>query len=134
MWRSRRVVRPMQSTPRRRAPLVSRIEAAGTPRSSRVDWESTGVPIATKNRAPRARAGVTADGRMTSHWTVGGEPLPYVPFIAGWEPAAEPPAFVDFYRQCRERFRDQITAASVPVERIGDVILVVGEDDRVWPS
>ena len=78
--------------------------------------------------------GVTTDGRMTSHWTVGGEPLPHVPFVAGWEPTTDPPAFVDLYRQCRERFPDQVTAASIPVERIGEVILVVGEDDRVWPS
>ena len=28
--------------------------------------------------------GLAADGRLTSHWTLHGEPLPYVPFIDGW--------------------------------------------------
>ena len=78
--------------------------------------------------------GVSADGRMTSHWTLGGKVLPHVPFIEGWAPASDPPAFVDFYRRCRERFPDEIEAAAIPVERIREVILVAGGDDQVWPA
>jgi pimeloyl-ACP methyl ester carboxylesterase len=43
-------------------------------------------------------AGVTADGRVTSHWTYEGVPLPFVPFAEDWEPTDEPPAYVDHYR------------------------------------
>lgn len=78
--------------------------------------------------------GVTGAGRATSHWTVGGEPLPAVPFIEDWEPDSDPPAFVDFYRACRTRFPDAVEAAQIPVERIPEVLVVAGGDDQVWPS
>ena len=76
-------------------------------------------------------AGITADGRATSHWTLQGQSVPHVPFIGNWEPADDPPAFVDFYRECRERFPDQVAQAAIPVERIREVVAVAGGDDQV---
>jgi hypothetical protein len=78
--------------------------------------------------------GVTAEGRTTSHWTLNGRLLPHVPFVDGWESAADPPEFVDFYRECRARFPEQVRAAAIPVERIPHVVVVAGGDDRVWPA
>jgi hypothetical protein len=79
-------------------------------------------------------AGVTTDGRMTSHWTLGGEPLPHVPFIENWEPTQDPPAFVDYYRLCRAHHPRHVADATIPVERIPEVVAVAGGDDQVWPS
>lgn len=78
--------------------------------------------------------GVTTEGRTTSHWTFEGRPLPHVPFVDDWQPSEDPPEFVDFYRQCRERFPDQVDAATIPAERIPHVVVIAGGDDRVWPA
>ncbi|MGF0116826.1 acyl-CoA thioester hydrolase/BAAT C-terminal domain-containing protein [Promicromonospora sp. Marseille-Q5078] len=79
-------------------------------------------------------AGVAPDGRQTSHWTLGGEPLPFVPFLAGWVPPDDPPAFRELYRRSREADPRRAAAAAVPVERIAEVLLVAGGDDQVWPA
>lgn len=79
-------------------------------------------------------AGVTEEGRVTSHWTMGGAPLPFVPFIDGWEAAEDPPSFRDLYSRSWARFVGDVPAARIAVERIREVILVAGGDDRVWPS
>lgn len=78
--------------------------------------------------------GVSADGRMTSRWTKQGCPLPHVPFIEYWEPASDPPAFVDLYRASRRRFAGTVVNAQIPVERIPEVLVVAGGNDQVWPS
>jgi uncharacterized protein len=78
--------------------------------------------------------GVTPDGRATSHWTLHGDPLPHVPFLENWEPQQDPPAFVHFYCECRDRFAEQVAQAAIPVERIRKVVLVAGGDDQVWPA
>ncbi|HWU32574.1 MAG TPA: acyl-CoA thioester hydrolase/BAAT C-terminal domain-containing protein, partial [Marmoricola sp.] len=78
--------------------------------------------------------GIKPNGEQTSHWTRDGDPLPHVPFIEDWQPDTHPPAYVDFYRLCRERFPASVEQASIPVERIPQVVLVVGGDDQVWPS
>lgn len=78
--------------------------------------------------------GVTPHGRATSHWTLAGQPIRCVPFLEDWEPAGEPPAFVDFYRRCRERFPEDVEAATIPAERIPDVVVIAGGDDQVWPA
>ncbi len=78
--------------------------------------------------------GATADGRATSHWTLHGEPLPHVSFIDDWEPAEDSPAFVDFDRECRERFPEQVDEATIAVERIPEVVVVAGGDDQVWAA
>ncbi|TIC80154.1 hypothetical protein E8D37_16300 [Nocardioides sp. GY 10127] len=40
-------------------------------------------------------AGVTAEGRVTSHWSRHGRPLPFVSFDETWEPTEDPPAYTD---------------------------------------
>ncbi len=90
--------------------------------------------------SPVVWAGVApaADGvpaRVTSHWTVDGVPLPFVPFDDTWQPAATPPAFRGLYEQSLQRNPHVTAAAAIPVEQIrGEVVVVGGEDDQVWPS
>jgi uncharacterized protein len=82
-------------------------------------------------------AGVKPDGRgrqrQVSHWTWEGRPLPFVPFDESWQPDRDPPSFrPQFERSLATRLDDE---ATIPVERIaGEVVLVAGEDDEVWPS
>jgi len=78
--------------------------------------------------------GVRPDGSTTSHWTLDGEPLPYVPFDDTWEPEDEVPAFLGLYEASRRRFPERLEAARIPVERIDHVVLVAGGDDQVWPA
>jgi pimeloyl-ACP methyl ester carboxylesterase len=78
-------------------------------------------------------AGITGDGRQTSHWTLDGVPVPYVRFVP-WEPPTDPPAYRDLYARSRDAAPEQVAAASLPVERIPEVLLVAGEDDQVWPA
>jgi hypothetical protein len=79
-------------------------------------------------------AGVTSEGRVTSHWRYGASALSFVPFDPDWHPETDPPAFLDLYRRSRERFADAVPAASIAVEAIAHVVLVAGGDDQVWPS
>jgi len=79
-------------------------------------------------------AGVRGDGSTTSHWSLGGEPLPYVPFDESWRPEDDVPAFVGLYEASRHRFATRLASAAIPVERIEHVLLVAGGDDRVWPA
>lgn len=79
-------------------------------------------------------AGVRPDGTVTSHWTLGGGPLPYVPFDPDWAPETEIPAYVGLYEASRRRFHDRLFAAAIPVEQIAHLVLVAGADDQVWPA
>lgn len=73
------------------------------------------------------------DGSWSSHWTEGGAPLPWVPFVDDWAATTDPPEFLGLYTDSLDRHR--VEAAEIPVERIlDDLLLVAGEDDRVWPS
>ena len=75
------------------------------------------------------------DGAWSSHWTLAGEPVPFTRFDPHWVPDADPPAFRGLYASSLERFPERASAARIPVERIaGEVLLVVGGDDQVWPS
>lgn len=75
------------------------------------------------------------DGSWSSHWTLAGEPVPFTPFDPDWIPDADPPAFRELYASSLSRFAGRAAAARIPVERIaGEVLLVVGGDDQVWPS
>ena len=90
--------------------------------------------------SPVVWAGVVEDGadgttRQTSHWTLDGIPLPFVPFLESWEPAGTPPAFRDLYAKSLATFADEAAKAAIPVERIrGEVVVIGGEDDQVWPG
>ncbi|OYN91520.1 acyl-CoA thioester hydrolase/BAAT C-terminal domain-containing protein [Parenemella sanctibonifatiensis] len=73
-------------------------------------------------------------GRATSHWTHQDTPLPWLEFDArpsdggaqGW---------VELYRRSwRGAPADRLAAATIPVERIAELVLVSGGDDRVWPA
>lgn len=81
-------------------------------------------------------AGVRPDGSQTSHWTLGGRGLAHVRFDEGWRADVDPPAYVGLYETSRadaER-AGSAAAASIPVERIRELMLVAGGDDQVWPS
>lgn len=79
-------------------------------------------------------AGVTAEGRVTSHWTRYDDPLPFVPFDDAWRATTTPPSYAALYAASRERFADRVDGATIPVERIAELVLVAGGDDRVWPA
>lgn len=79
-------------------------------------------------------AGVTGSGDQTSHWTVGGQPVPFVPFAEDWEPDSDPPVYRDLYLHSRDQAPQEVAAASIAVERIPTVVQVVGGDDQVWPA
>ena len=80
-------------------------------------------------------AGVDEQGRQTSHWTWGARPVPFAPFDDSWSADTDPPSYRRLYEQSLRRHAEEAAAAAIPVERIdGDVVLVAGEDDQVWPA
>ena len=76
------------------------------------------------------------DDPRRSKWTLEGRPLAFVPLDRGWVSPSSPPAFVELYEHSRAAAgRDDVEVATIPVERIrGELVLVAGGDDRVWPS
>lgn len=84
---------------------------------------------------PVVWAGVAPDGPMTSHWTLAGVPLPFVPLDESWVADTDPPAYVELYRRSLATHAAYVPAATIPVERsAAQLVLVGGEDDRVWPG
>ncbi|GAA1505118.1 acyl-CoA thioester hydrolase/BAAT C-terminal domain-containing protein [Terrabacter terrae] len=85
-----------------------------------------------------ANVGPGPDGELRpqhSSWSHGGDPVPFVPYDDDAEPLGDPPAYAPVYGQSLSTFADRVAAATIPVERFfGDVLLVAGGDDRVWPS
>ena len=79
-------------------------------------------------------AGVTPEGRQTSHWTEGGTPLPFVPFAEDWVPDTDPPVYRDLYLVSRRNDPAAVEAATIPVEQIPTLVQVVGGQDLVWPA
>lgn len=79
-------------------------------------------------------AGVRPDGTQTSHWTLAGEPVPFVPFLDDWRPDDDPPSYAPLYAASRAANPVAAQAASIAVERIPQVLLVAGGDERVWPA
>jgi pimeloyl-ACP methyl ester carboxylesterase len=80
-------------------------------------------------------AALSTDRPQRSSWTRGGEPLSFVPYDDGWAPETDPVEFVGMYEQSLETYADRVPAALIPVEQVaGDVLLVAGGDDRLWPS
>jgi uncharacterized protein len=74
------------------------------------------------------------DGRQRSAWTWQGEPLPFVPFDPEWRADDDPPSYTGWYRQSLKAYDTDAELARIPVERIREVLLVAGGDDRVWPA
>lgn len=61
--------------------------------------------------------------------------MPFVRFVDGWEPDRSPPAFRGLYVASLKSDPVSAAAAAIPVERIqGEVLVVGGDDDQVWPS
>ena len=80
-------------------------------------------------------AALSQERPQRSSWTRHGEPLSFVPYDDDWEPDTDPVEFVGMYEQSLETYADRVPAARIPVERIaGEVLLVAGGDDRLWPS
>ena len=70
-----------------------------------------------------------------SSWSRAGQPVPFVPYDDDAEAVGDPPAYEPVYAQSLLSAADRVTAATIPVERFfGDVLLVAGGDDRVWPA
>lgn len=44
------------------------------------------------------------------------------------------PSFADLYARSWHEFSGRIPAATIAVERIPEVVLLAGGDDKVWPS
>lgn len=79
--------------------------------------------------------GWVEDGLQRSAWTWRGEPLPFVPYDEDWVPDDDPPAYLGLYRQSLQVYPEQARAAEIPAERFrGELLLVAGGDDRLWPS
>ena len=79
-------------------------------------------------------AGIDPAGRQTSHWSLDGQPLPFVPFVESWQPDSDPPGFRSLYLASRAASPEAVAAAVIPVERVPRLITVSGGDDQVWPS
>lgn len=78
---------------------------------------------------------VDPDGAQVSHWTRDGEAVPAVPFDLGWRPDADPPAYVgSYHRSLHVADAETLVNAAIRVERIGELLLIAGGDDQVWPS
>ncbi len=76
------------------------------------------------------------DDQRRSKWTWCGEPVPFVPLDRSRVPDEEMPAFAPHYERSRELAGEAIVdAARIPTEQFrGDLVLVAGGDDQVWPS
>lgn len=85
-----------------------------------------------------ANVGAGPDGRLRpqhSSWSRRGQPVAFVPYDDDAEALGDPPAYAPVYAQSLRTHADLVTAATIPVERFfGDVLLVAGGDDQVWPS
>ena len=70
-----------------------------------------------------------------SSWSRAGRPVPFVPYDDEVAATGDPPAFEPVYRASLTTHAGRVAAATIPVERFfGDVLLVAGGDDQVWPS
>jgi len=82
--------------------------------------------------------GARPDGNLrpqSSSWSRRGEPVPFVPYDDNAEVSGDPPELAPMYRSSLRSFASSVAAATIPVERFfGDVLLLAGGDDRLWPS
>jgi len=76
------------------------------------------------------------DDPRRSKWTWRGDPVPFVPLDRSWAPTSSPPTFATHYAQSRQQADPAtVDAATIPVESFqGELVLVAGGDDQVWPS
>jgi dienelactone hydrolase len=83
----------------------------------------------------------TPDYKPVSSWSLGGRPLPYIPFKATpeekeLERKGELASFVKFFREgLAQADPAMVQKAAIPVEKIaGPILLISGTDDRIWPA
>lgn len=78
----------------------------------------------------------TDDAPAVGKWSLDGEELPFVPLDPEAAPTGDPPSFTPQYRRSLEVAPTRVQeAARIRVERIaGEVVLVAGGDDAVWPA
>lgn len=87
-----------------------------------------------------ANIGPGVDGHVTpyrSSWTWRGEPLPFVSYDDTWRPTETdgPIAYRTLYEQSLGLDPDATLAAAIPIEQAaGDLVLVAGHDDQLWPA
>lgn len=81
------------------------------------------------------------DYKPVPSWSLGGKPLPYIPFQASPEQKrkemnGELDTFVPFFRDgMAQADPETIARAAIPVEAIqGAILLISGSDDRIWPA
>lgn len=75
--------------------------------------------------------GINADwsSSNSSSWSYGGEPVPYVPDDKNTDSG-----FVELYKLSLQQ-KEYVEKARIPVEKInGNVLIVSGVDDKMWPS
>jgi hypothetical protein len=78
-----------------------------------------------------------ADYPYRSSWSWEGRPLPFVPYDEAWAPPAgqQPVSFRPLYEASLRAHPEAAAAAAIPIERArGDVLLIAGGDDALWPS
>ncbi|MFC0628828.1 hypothetical protein [Kribbella deserti] len=75
------------------------------------------------------------DAGRRSSWTWQSRPLPFVSYVDGWTPADPSyPSFTEVYVESLRACVDS-EAAEIPAERFaGELILIAGGDDHVWPA
>ncbi len=102
------------------------------------DPRIAGVVALAPGHVAWANVGPGADGQdrpQRSSWTWRGVPVPFVPYDDEFPIATDPPEFRPLYEHSLTAFPDAVDAARIPVERIAaDVLVVAGEDDRLWPG
>jgi len=81
------------------------------------------------------------DYQPVSSWSLGGRPLPFVPFkVSAQEKEiygrGELASFVPFFRDgLAQADAATVAKAAIPVEKIaGPILLISGSDDRIWPA
>ena len=78
-----------------------------------------------------------ADYPYRSSWSWEGQPLPFVPYDETWAPPVgqQPVSFRPLYEASLRAYPEAAVAAAIPIERArGDVLLIAGGDDALWPS
>jgi acetyl esterase/lipase len=78
-----------------------------------------------------------ADYPYRASWTWGGQALPFVPYDETWIPPADqqPVSYRPLYKASLRAYPEAAVAAAITIERVrGDVLLIAGGDDALWPS
>ena len=72
-----------------------------------------------------------------SSWSLKGIPLPFVPADTNWarEYVERLVSYRGLFEKSLKTFESEVDAATIPVEKAaGDVFLIAGGDDALWPS